>query len=143
MNNPNLRLRSNVTSALAALVLACAGFVSGRATSPPAASLGEAWGVVPLEANRSPRWPAARAQHLAQHPGCEACGTREDLEVHHKLPFAKYPHLELDPTNLITLCAGRRHCHLRIGHSFNFQSYNPHVQDDASLQLKRIAERKF
>ena len=62
---------------------------------------------------RSPQWRKVRAEHLAVESQCAACGEEDDLEVHHIVPFNEKPELELEPTNLITLC---RHCHWRLGH---------------------------
>jgi 5-methylcytosine-specific restriction endonuclease McrA len=94
----------------------------------------------PIEA-RSPRWPAVRKEWLTVHNCCAACQTTTALEVHHIEPFSKHPERELDPTNFITLCEGSRQCHLRIGHSFNWQAVNPHSVEDAAQQAKRIRER--
>lgn len=128
---------NKLAASLAAAIIACAGFAGGRASVPSDATFS-----APLE-SRSPQWREVRAEYIALHPRCEACGTKDDLEVHHKIPFSTDAMKELDPANLITLCAGKRHCHLRLGHAFNFQAYNPHVVQDAALQRKRIQERVF
>lgn len=39
---------------------------------------------------------------------CEACGTSENLAVHHILPFAGYPEYRTDDENSCVLC---HHCH--------------------------------
>jgi hypothetical protein len=71
------------------------------------------------------------------HPACEACGTTAELNVHHIKPFHIYPELELDHTNLITLC--RVH-HFTIGHDSDgpwkpakpaWTSANPNVVADS------------
>jgi hypothetical protein len=62
---------------------------------------------------RSGRWRRIRAEHLEIEPACAACGTDDNLNVHHILPFNEYPQLELARGNLITLC--REH-HWLIGH---------------------------
>jgi 5-methylcytosine-specific restriction protein A len=62
---------------------------------------------------RSGRWRRVRREHLEIEPDCAACGSSDDLEVHHILPFNEYPELELARGNLITLC--REH-HWLIGH---------------------------
>ena len=91
---------------------------------------------------RSDKWPTVREHYLVGHPVCEACGSKDDLQVHHVEPFHLHPEKELDPTNLITLCGpGGHNCHLRIGHSFNFSAYNPHVREDAKQQDERIKNR--
>lgn len=80
---------------------------------------------------RSPGWRKVEHAFISSHPSCAACGTTEHLQVHHILPFHLYPELELDPTNLITLCMGPNECHVIIGHGDNFKAYNPNVLDDA------------
>lgn len=61
---------------------------------------------------RSPKWPAVRAEHLKDHPICEVCGATK-VEVHHIKPFHLRRDLELERSNLITLC--REH-HFKVGH---------------------------
>jgi len=65
------------------------------------------------EGDRSSRWTEVRNNFVKKHPVCEACGTSAALNVHHVEPFHVRPELELDESNLITLC--REH-HFRIGH---------------------------
>lgn len=85
---------------------------------------------------RSWKWETVRNQHVMDYPVCEACGSDENLNVHHVKPFHEHPELELDPTNLITLC--REH-HFRIGHDPdgpgpkgpNWKLSNPKVWSDA------------
>ncbi len=77
---------------------------------------------------RSPHWKKVRKDFLKQHRTCVICGTKSGLQVHHKKPFHLYPELELDLTNLITVCMSfRRHCHLKIAHGGNFISYVPEI----------------
>jgi hypothetical protein len=92
---------------------------------------------------RSSKWPGVKNKHLKLNSTCAACGTKNDLEVHHKKPYHLHPELELDPNNLITLCMENL-CHIDIGHGDSFKAYNPNVAEDASTvlankeQLKRI-----
>lgn len=82
--------------------------------------------------DRSPKWRAVRRRHLERHQKCLACGTHLDLEVHHIADFSTYPHLELDPDNLVTLCGQDGNgCHLRLGHHGNWRKINPAVVFDA------------
>lgn len=92
---------------------------------------------------RSPKWPAARDAYLKEHSACAVCGSKKDLNVHHKRPFHLHPSLELDPTNFITLCSeGSGHnCHLIFGHLGDFSSFNADVENDAANMSKKIAER--
>src|SRR5271166_1802855 len=71
-----------------------------RPPVPPANQIGSSI----HEESRSPKWPAVRAAHLAIEPACAFCGHTKDLQVHHILEFRVRPDLELEPSNLITLC---------------------------------------
>lgn len=77
--------------------------------------------------SRSPKWPGIRDAHLKEFPTCAACGREEHVQVHHEKPFHKYPALELDPKNLVTLCMSTNECHLLIGHGGAFHYFNPRV----------------
>jgi hypothetical protein len=77
---------------------------------------------------RSSQWAKIRKEHLELEPTCQWCNSKEDLEVHHIIPFHEcikkgHPELELDHSNLITLCEkeGNR-CHLIQGHNGNFRT---------------------
>jgi hypothetical protein len=97
----------------------------------------------PFTEGRSPHWSATRDHFLVDNPTCAGCGGRLHLNVHHKQPFHLFPALELERSNLITLCEDpARLCHYRIGHCFDWHAYNPHVVDDAALQLERIHAKK-
>jgi 5-methylcytosine-specific restriction endonuclease McrA len=91
---------------------------------------------------RSSQWPAVRRAYLADHPFCAACGGRVELEVHHVTPVHITKNQELNPGNLIALCeASDRLCHFRIGHLFQWHSWNTEVRQDAASQLARISRR--
>jgi 5-methylcytosine-specific restriction protein A len=90
---------------------------------------------------RSPRWPAVAHAHLKAHPACAACGGTDHLQVHHVRPFHLFPKLELDPTNLITLCESGRAgvlCHLHYGHCGDWSASNPGVRDHATAALTML-----
>jgi hypothetical protein len=92
---------------------------------------------------RSPEWSRVEREHLLRQPQCQACGHKgSGLQVHHIKPFHLYPHLELDPHNLITLCQieGREH-HLLLGHLGNWGSYNEHVRADVKHFYKKTAKQ--
>ena len=84
---------------------------------------------------RSPEWSKVREVFLDDNPFCAACGSHADLQVHHVKPFHLHPELELDPTNLITLCMDVNDCHINIGHGDSFKAYNPNVREDAGKFL--------
>lgn len=96
---------------------------------------------VPSEFGRAGAWPRVRAEHLQREPACMACGKTGDPEVHHIIPVAEAlrrgrPELELDPENLITLCAGP--CHLVHGHLMNFQRFDPSVRTSVAAYRARL-----
>ena len=92
-------------------------------------------------ATRSPHWSSVRTAHLKTAGTCEACGSDKSLEVHHKQPFHDKPELELDPSNLITLCDGSINCHLLVGHLGDWKSFNVDVVADAATWKAKIQNR--
>ena len=85
---------------------------------------------------RSPKWSNVRKEHLKNHETCAACGRDKKLEVHHIKPVHLFPELELDPSNLITLCADP--CHIVFGHLMNFKSWNIDVLIDSNSYLNKV-----
>ena len=80
-----------------------------------------------FEGPRSGKWPAVRQRFIKAHPCCEACGSSQNLNVHHIFSFKNNPELELDPDNLITLC--RKH-HFFLGHSGNWTITHKKCQEE-------------
>lgn len=102
-------------------------------------------GKAPLHAQRSPHWSTVRKHHLKAHASCAACGDTAKLEVHHIKPFHEHPELELEPSNLITLCESKSYgiiCHLLIGHNGNYRNVNPNVKEDSAVWLQKLSEAK-
>jgi hypothetical protein len=98
----------------------------------------------PIAAKRSSHWPRVRKHHIELHPTCAVCGGTEKLDVHHIRPFHLHPDLELDPSNLVTLCEadkGGVNCHLLFGHLGNFKSFNVDVVADAARWNDKISHR--
>ena len=97
-------------------------------------------GKAALKNKRSSKWPAVRKNHLATHPCCAVCGGTEKVEVHHIIPFHQDPSLELESTNLISLCEGLRSCnhHLWFGHLGNYKKTNPDVIKDAQFWNEKL-----
>ena len=86
-----------------------------------------------ITTKRSSKWSALEKNFLKQHPACAACGSSNRLNVHHIKPFHLHPELELEPTNLITLCMDKTNeCHIRLGHGGDFKAYNPYVEEDVA-----------
>jgi len=100
-------------------------------------------GKSPLSVSRSPHWATVRKNHLKEHGKCLVCEGDQNLNVHHIKPFHLHPDLELEPTNLVTLCESERHginCHLLIGHLGNFKNVNPNVLADAVIWNGKLKE---
>jgi len=77
---------------------------------------------------RSSQWSDLRNSFLEKYPYCVACGTNNDLNVHHIKPYHLFPELELEESNLITLCQYRpRNCHFALGHLFDWRAWDPQV----------------
>ena len=100
-------------------------------------------GKAPVRKTRSSKWGKVRETHLESNPNCAVCEGDKELNVHHIRPFHLHPELELEPTNLITLCESTKHginCHLLIGHLGNFRNINPHVLEDVTTWNSRLKE---
>lgn len=92
-----------------------------------------------VEHRRSPHWPRVRELHLMDHPTCAACGRRKRLEVHHVRPFHLFPTLELEPSNLLTLCEDEVvNCHLLWGHFQRWDWYNCNVREDVTAWRAKV-----
>lgn len=91
---------------------------------------------------RSPKWDGVRKAFIKVNPKCIACDSREKLEVHHIVPFNVNHSLELEPSNLMTLC---RNCHLVLGHLKDFDLNNTQVRwlIDRFVLLRRSAKKLF
>lgn len=88
---------------------------------------------------RKNQWSRVRAEHLIKEPECAACGRQYDLIVHHIIPVHINPNRELDPKNLITLCANR--CHIVFGHFMSYHCYNPDVKKMAAEYRAKLKKR--
>ena len=92
---------------------------------------------------RSSKWPKIRDAHLKIDSVCNVCGTKENLNVHHIIPFHIDKTKELDPNNLITLCS-HNGCHFTFGHFFNWSASNPDIRSDAkTFKNKREAAHEL
>ena len=87
---------------------------------------------------RSGSWARVRLEHLGREPACAACGRTKTLEVHHVIPYHRRPDLELDPANLLTLCADP--CHLVHGHFMSWKRENAGVREDAARYQESLRE---
>lgn len=97
-----------------------------------------------LTPSRSSKWPVLRKRWLAIQPKCQSCGKTTKLEVHHIIPVHIHPELELDDTNLITLCENPVfNCHFVIGHGLNWLSYNQDVIQDSHRITELINNKLF
>lgn len=101
-------------------------------------------GTVPAGARRSSKWSGVRKAHLSRFPNCAVCCGTEKTEVHHVQPFHMKPELELDPSNLITLCESKKNginCHLLQGHLGDFKCVNSAVRSDTAIWNHKIGTR--
>ena len=90
-------------------------------------------GKAPKGAKRSSDWRKVRKEWIKVNNRC-FCGRKRGLEVHHPIPFHIAPRMELEPSNLMTMC---HRCHLLIGHLGNYRYWNVSALSDAeSLQFK-------
>lgn len=99
----------------------------------------------PLTVFRSKKWPGVRKKFLKSNPTCACCGGQSNLNVHHIKPFHLFPELELEPTNLITLCETNSrgiNCHLLLGHLGNYKNINPYIHQDIKTWNKRYKSKK-
>jgi hypothetical protein len=92
-------------------------------------------------AERSPHWHKVELLHLAREPRCQGCGSKRHLQVHHEVPFHLRPDLELEPSNLITVCMDKAECHLMVAHGGYFGAYNPNVRVDLAETLAHPQRR--
>ena len=100
-------------------------------------------GKAPISAKRSKDWSKVRAEFLQLNPRCAVCEGNKKLNVHHIVPFHVDPTLELEPSNLITLCERKKygiHCHLLVGHLGNYRNINTHLFEDVELLNRRLKE---
>jgi len=64
---------------------------------------------------------------------CAVCGLTSKVETHHVIPFHVAPDLELDPSNLVTLCENKKYgvtCHLLFGHRGRYSMVNTSIHSD-------------
>ena len=87
---------------------------------------------------RSSEWTRVRGQFLAKNNRCAACGTKDNLNAHHIVPFHLDRSKELEESNLIALC---RDDHLTFGHLKCWSSYNKDVIKDAEKYLEKVKNR--
>jgi hypothetical protein len=87
---------------------------------------------------RSGKWAAARAKHVKEEGNCAWCHTKYCLEVHHIHPFHERPDLELEDSNLVTLCELiGRNCHFKKGHFGNWKKCNPLIRQECDSRKKK------
>ena len=88
---------------------------------------------------RASQWRAIRQAHLTKEPACAACGRTAGLAVHHVVPVSFDERKQLDPHNLLTLCA--HPCHLVFGHLGSYHCYNPDVRRMTAEYRRAVAKR--
>lgn len=94
-------------------------------------------------AKRSKEWSKVRYAHLKKFPACQVCGKIQNVVPHHIKPFHLFPELELEESNLISLCeSSGMNCHITFGHLGNFRKYNNDVLIDVKIWNKKITDSK-
>jgi 5-methylcytosine-specific restriction endonuclease McrA len=67
---------------------------------------------------------------------CKICGSNENLEAHHILPKAKYPHFMFDITNGMCLC---KDCHINLHLNVNgMNSGNPKNPEPIRVETRQV-----
>lgn len=89
---------------------------------------------------RSPKWREVRAAHLKKQPVCQACGRAGSLEVHHIVPFHVDNSKELEPENLLSLCADP--CHIVHGHLMSWRRWDPDCVANCKNYRERVEKSK-
>jgi 5-methylcytosine-specific restriction enzyme A len=97
--------------------------------------------LIASRSNKSSEWSRLEKRFKSNFDECAACGKKRGLVVHHIKPVFLFPSLELDVSNLITLCTAEANCHLAWGHLGDFKSYNENVVADAAWYRKRVKNR--
>ena len=91
---------------------------------------------------RSSQWPKVRGEFLLKNPNCAVCGRKSSLfkplNVHHKILYSIDPSLELEKSNLITLC---REDHFSWGHLYSWSSWNKNVEEEARHWRDKVVSR--
>ena len=106
---------------------------------PPEAAHAAYDAALALRHPRSPHWPAVREAHLKREPFCRYCGAVAHPEVHHIEPYHLFPAVELEESNLITLCmVPGRECHLRQGHLGSWQRWNPKIRQQCKAHAPAL-----
>ena len=90
-----------------------------------------------LGAQRSSKWSGVRNHFAKENPVCAVCG-KKPIQVHHQIPFSQDASLELEVSNLISLCPVH---HLWFGHLGSYHSYNSNIEEDAALWYTKINNR--
>lgn len=84
-------------------------------------------------------WSLVRAQFLASHRHCAACGSVATV-VHHIVPVHVDATVELEYANLIPFCP---RCHLFVGHLGDWRSWNTNCVSDAIYWRTKIESRPY
>ena len=85
---------------------------------------------------RSSKWRKVRNAFKKKNPKCLCCGGKIKIEIHHILPFHSHPELELEESNLMTLCEREKYginCHQLIGHTGNYRKINHSAELDSII----------
>lgn len=82
-------------------------------------------------------WKKLANELKKEHPYCAICGSKKNLDVHHKIPRHVRPDLILDKDNCVVLC---RCCHFRFGHLLDWKKWNMDI--DRTIRWVRYDIKK-
>jgi hypothetical protein len=90
--------------------------------------------------DRSSQWTKVRDEYIKANPDCECC-TRKAETVHHKRPYHLFPDLELDKSNLMSVCD---HCHLVLLHAGDFRLWMdmPDLEAARHRNIVKLAKKR-
>lgn len=94
-----------------------------------------------LGGKRSRKWPKTARAHKKAFPTCEYCQGRKQLQTHHISDYSTSPELELEWSNLMTLCMKNK-CHFIEAHLQNWKSINPDIRDDCARHRVKVDNRR-
>ena len=82
-----------------------------------------------LKHKRHKWWNKLKQKYLQENPKCEWCGQDADT-VHHIIPVHVNRDLEMEESNLMSLCDNRtRKCHFIVAHYCHWVKYNDKIKE--------------
>ena len=100
--------------------------------------------MAPDGASWSGKWRKAKRKYYKKHGKvCKCCGSKKNVELHHKLPRHLFPELALDEKNFIPLCNRKGvGCHFLLGHLQSYYTYNEKITEVAKFARENSVLKK-